>query len=64
MRQGNYDQAESALQEAARIDPKFWNARFNLAEIRSSKKIGQRRGSVSSNYFPAANPIWQKKHRN
>jgi len=24
MRQGNYDQAESALQEAARIDPKFW----------------------------------------
>src|SRR5437773_4113170 len=33
MRQGNYDQAESALQEAARIDPKFWNARFNLAEI-------------------------------
>src|SRR5260370_15586602 len=33
MRQGNYDQAESALQEAARIDPKLWNARFNLAEI-------------------------------
>src|SRR5438874_9638530 len=33
MRQGNYDQAESALQEASRIDPKFWNARFNLAEI-------------------------------
>jgi len=33
MRQGNYDQAEAALQEATRIDPKFWNARFNLAEI-------------------------------
>src|SRR6266576_366191 len=33
MRQGNYDQAEAALTEAARIDPKFWNARFNLAEI-------------------------------
>src|ERR1700745_2944634 len=33
MRQGNYDQAEAALQEAARIDPKFWNGRFNLAEI-------------------------------
>ena len=38
MRQGNYDQAESALQEAARIDPKFWNARFNLAEIPFLKK--------------------------
>src|SRR5690349_8727079 len=33
MRQGNYDQAEAALTEAARIDPKFWNARFNMAEI-------------------------------
>jgi tetratricopeptide (TPR) repeat protein len=33
MRQGNYDQAEAALQDAGRIDPKFWNARFNLAEI-------------------------------
>src|SRR5437867_7943988 len=33
MRQGKYDQAETALQDAARIDPKFWNARFNLAEI-------------------------------
>src|SRR5437773_445559 len=33
MRQGNYDQAEAALTQAARIDPKFWNARFNLAEI-------------------------------
>ncbi len=38
MRQGNYDQAETALQEAARIDPKFWNARFNLAEIPFLKK--------------------------
>jgi tetratricopeptide (TPR) repeat protein len=33
MRQGIYDKAEAALQEAVRIDPKFWNARFNLAEI-------------------------------
>src|SRR6266850_865875 len=38
MRQGNYDQAEAALAEAARIDPKFWNARFNLAEIPFLKK--------------------------
>jgi tetratricopeptide (TPR) repeat protein len=38
MRQGNYDQAEAALQDAYRIDPKFWNARFNLAEIPFLKK--------------------------
>jgi Flp pilus assembly protein TadD len=38
MRQGNYDQAEAALQDASRIDPKFWNARFNLAEIPFLKK--------------------------
>ncbi len=38
MRQGDYDQAETALQDAARIDPKFWNARFNLAEIPFLKK--------------------------
>src|SRR5881394_3518341 len=38
MRQGDFDQAETALQEAARIDPKFWNARFNLAEIPFLKK--------------------------
>ncbi|HEX4653327.1 MAG TPA: tetratricopeptide repeat protein [Candidatus Udaeobacter sp.] len=38
MRQGDYDKAESALQEASRIDPKFWNARFNLAEIPFLKK--------------------------
>jgi tetratricopeptide (TPR) repeat protein len=38
MRQGNYDQAQAALTEAARIDPKFWNARFNLAEIPFLKK--------------------------
>ena len=30
MRQGNYDQAQAALQDASRIDPKFWNARFNM----------------------------------
>jgi len=33
MRQGIYDKAEAALFEAVRVDPKFWNARFNLAEI-------------------------------
>jgi tetratricopeptide (TPR) repeat protein len=33
MREGIYDKAEGALHEALRIDPKFWNARFNLAEI-------------------------------
>src|SRR5437016_4058803 len=33
MREGIYDKAEAALLEAARIDPKFWNARFNLAEV-------------------------------
>jgi len=38
MRQGNYDQAEAALKDAARIDPKFWNARFNMAEIPFLKK--------------------------
>ena len=38
MRQGNYDQAEAALQDASRIDPKFWNARFNQAEIPFLKK--------------------------
>jgi TPR repeat protein len=38
MWQGKYDQAEAALTEAARLDPKFWNARFNLAEISFRKK--------------------------
>jgi tetratricopeptide (TPR) repeat protein len=38
MRQGNYEEAEAALTEAARIDPKFWNARFNMAEIPFLKK--------------------------
>ncbi len=33
MREGIFDKAEAALHEALRIDPKFWNARFNLAEI-------------------------------
>src|SRR6266480_6702663 len=38
MRQDDYDKAETALQEASHIDPKFWNARFNLAEIPFLKK--------------------------
>ena len=38
MRQGNYPKAESALRKALSIEPKFWNARFNLAEIPFQKK--------------------------
>jgi tetratricopeptide (TPR) repeat protein len=38
MREGIYDKAEAALHEALRIDPKFWNARFNLAEVPFLKK--------------------------
>src|ERR671935_578704 len=38
MRQRLYEKAEAALLEAVRIDPKFWNARFNLAEIPFLKK--------------------------
>src|SRR6266513_3106008 len=38
MRQGIYDKAEAALREALRIDSRFWNARFNLAEIPFLKK--------------------------
>ncbi|MFN2508510.1 MAG: tetratricopeptide repeat protein [Chthoniobacterales bacterium] len=33
MRQKDYAKAETALQKALKADPKFWNARFNLAEI-------------------------------
>jgi len=33
MRLAQYDPAETALQKALATDPKFWNARFNLAEI-------------------------------
>src|SRR5437868_9695240 len=38
MRQGLYEKAEAALSEARGLDPKFWNARFNLAEIPFLKK--------------------------
>ncbi len=38
MREGKYEEAQTALQEAVKIDPKFWNARFNLAEIPFLKK--------------------------
>ena len=38
MRQGKYDQAEAALRKARSIEPKFWNASFNLAEIPFLKK--------------------------
>ena len=33
MRLGEYGQAETALQKAREIDPEFWEARFNLAEV-------------------------------
>ena len=33
MRQKKYDQAEAAFRKALSIEPKFWNASFNLAEI-------------------------------
>src|SRR5207248_2368889 len=39
MRQGIYDKAEAALLEAARIDPKFWNARFN-PRMKKKRRIG------------------------
>jgi predicted Zn-dependent protease len=38
MRQGKYDRAEVALRKALSLEPKFWNARFNLAEIPFLKK--------------------------
>ncbi len=38
MRQGKYDRAEAALRKALSIEPKFWNASFNLAEIPFLKK--------------------------
>jgi tetratricopeptide (TPR) repeat protein len=38
MRHGMYDKADAALQESIRINPKFWIARFNLAEIPFLKK--------------------------
>ncbi|HEY3601726.1 MAG TPA: tetratricopeptide repeat protein [Chthoniobacterales bacterium] len=33
MRMGEYGRAEKALQKARELDPNFWEARFNLAEI-------------------------------
>jgi superkiller protein 3 len=33
MRQKDYEKAEVALRKALKADPKFWNARFNLAEV-------------------------------
>ena len=33
MRQKDYPKAEAALRKALAADPKFWNARFNLAEV-------------------------------
>jgi predicted Zn-dependent protease len=33
MRQGKYDEAQKALRKALSIEPRFWNASFNLAEI-------------------------------
>jgi len=33
MRMGEYGRAEKALQKARELDPDFWEARFNLAEV-------------------------------
>jgi len=49
MRQGIYDKAEAALYRAVELDPKFWNARFNLAEI----PFLQKNWSESRNRFQA-----------
>ena len=38
MRQGKYDKAEAALRKALSIEPGFWNASFNFAEIPFLKK--------------------------
>ncbi len=38
MRQGKFDRAETALRKALSLEPKFWNASFNLAEIPFLKK--------------------------
>ncbi|MBA3961459.1 MAG: tetratricopeptide repeat protein [Chthoniobacterales bacterium] len=38
MRKGDYDKAEAALKQALEIEPKFWNASFNLSEIPFLKK--------------------------
>src|SRR5437763_1473604 len=38
MRKGDYDKAEKALHKALEIEPKFWNAQFNLSEIPFLKK--------------------------
>ena len=38
MRQGKYDRAEATLRKALSIEPKFWNAGFNLAEIAFLKR--------------------------
>lgn len=41
MRQKKYDKAETALRKAISIEPKFWNASFNLAEIPFLRKDWQ-----------------------
>src|SRR5947207_6513495 len=69
MRQGIYDKAEAALLEAARIDPKFWNARFNLAEIpflkkdwaEARKRFEQLLSSSQSNLAKEASQLIQYK---
>ncbi len=38
MRKGDYNKAEAALRKALQIEPKFWNASFNLSEIPFLKK--------------------------
>ena len=38
MRENKYDRAEASLRKALSIEPKFWNAGYNLAEIAFLKK--------------------------
>lgn len=38
MRQNEFDKAEATLRKALSLEPKFWNASFNLAEIPFLKK--------------------------
>jgi tetratricopeptide (TPR) repeat protein len=61
MRQKEYDKAEVALRKALSADPKFWNARFNLAEVPFLQKNWAERGSVSRSCSRATLPSCRAK---
>ncbi|MGI8889487.1 MAG: tetratricopeptide repeat protein [Chthoniobacterales bacterium] len=69
MRQGKYDKAETALRKALKVEPRFWNASFNLAEIPFLKKDwGEARnrftelmGRENSGIQPETNQLIQYK---